>query len=209
MEMAGNRVKESGRKRLSFLKNRSLIVLMVIIVISIAFQVGFYFWLESQSYDRYEHHYRVTITPNSSAPFRIICPVPVNSIDKTYPEFIDELRLINGSAIFTNITAPYGEAIEVIGTGEVKLEWEASWSAKIEEGFSNLSMTSIQYGIGSSWIYSDSSNLCIRVVLISTHEYQVPPFYSSVSEGPSFEIRGYLATEGWQQLPISVGWMVS
>jgi hypothetical protein len=175
------------------------------------------------SADNYNHGFHIHIKPNSSAPFIIKCPFPVNSIGGSYPSFLDELRVTKGNAslsmekLFSDPPVNHdGGYLSIKGNGETEIDWEATWPAKTGSRYMNLSVTHLNNTEeawdstdGNSWVYSDSAIDEFTLSFESTHTYLVALFYGS-GGGPSYRTdpwRAHLSI-GYQKVPIEYGWII-
>ena len=118
--------------------------------------------------EKYTHSYEVSIKSNSTTAFTILCPIPLDKNNEPYPNFLDEVQVTEGNATTMLIGTESGNSstadtyLAVIGTGDVRIEWGASWSVKSGNMYLNLSgfvaNESIDlyyyYGEVNFWVYS-------------------------------------------------------
>lgn len=184
------------------LNKKALIFAIIIIVIFF----GLFFWMSPLGPDynkRVTHEYTVIINPNSVNQYRIMCSLPINLDGESYSEFIESITIEGIANISKNLTQ-YGEALEIIGTGDAIIKWVAEWSPKDHNSHWNLSMLLLEAkwsSEGFAWSYSENVDLRMRLF----HNYSYRYIHGFIGYGHWFDYEiDTIIPEGWGQVPVEI-----
>jgi hypothetical protein len=164
---------------------------------------------------RYSHPYHLTVEPNSTADFSIICPVPINSSGSLYPDFVSEIEVVSGDPEYLLIETEHGYGLQVSGSGYTKLTWEGRWKVSDGDWYLNLTMTNApcQWDYDTpdngfwSWIHSSNEPPRMRLSYSADRIHNEAPWFIS-GGGPNFRIAVTMTQEGWCQVLLDWGWKV-
>lgn len=204
-------------------QSRSDILIPVLsVAVVAAIVLGFlyvYGFLPFDDQGEYSHSFVLTIETDLLEEYVVMCPLPVDSTGLTYDGFMDELTGLDGEVSASIVETPYGRALEIRGSSNATLRWDADWD---DDGdwYRNLTMTFDDVnettsaawapwmsGMSGSWMYSDRGNLSLRLSYEALHTYLATPRWAS-GGGPCFDLMGtdgdrtYEAQAGWQLAPM-------
>ena len=165
----------------------------------------------------YSHSYTLRIDTDSAEGYTLRCPIPLNRTGEQYAAFMDELSIAYGDVDVTIVDTEHGKALEVTGSGNATLEWDASWDKEDGDWYLELSMTSgdafdFENDSRESWIYADRGNLSIGLSFFAEQTYNVSPTFMS-GGGPGYVLMGdeeyyTLRTQtGWQETVFEFYWL--
>jgi hypothetical protein len=192
----------------------AVVAVLAVVVLSGLYLYGALPWLFDED-PRYSHSFSLTIDPNSTSEFLIICPVPVNASGSPCPMFVEELEVTSGAPNCLPVDNEHGCGLQVSGQGYTRLHWEGDWGEDEGDWYLNLSMTnapsSWDYDTPDegfwSWIYSSNETLGIRLSYSAEQIHNETPRWLS-GGGPGFYISLTTTEEGWCQAFLDYGWSV-
>ena len=153
--------------------------------------------------------YDYSVTIDSSDAFVVVCPLPADSFGAVCPDVVPSV-LVQGDASVSAIATPYGEGMEVEGTGQAVITWTYSyvyrWSTQsYADHYSNLSMLTSGYDSPGSTAFVSSEGADVNLSLSYAYDH----VYGNVgADFLRYEMSGNL-TAGWNSLHIEFDWMVS
>lgn len=191
----------SARYRLTLAAVASFVAISVVLALL--------YWPTSPFRERYvSYDYSVTI--DSSDAFVVICPQPADYYGVVCPDVIASV-LVQGDVSVSAVTTPYGEGMEVEGTGPAVITWTYSytyrWSTQsYVDHYSNLSMLrSGYYDVGGldALVFSEGPDVSLGL------SYQYDHTYGAVgADFLKYEASSGLVA-GWNSLQVDLDWMVA
>lgn len=154
--------------------------------------------------------YDYSVTIDSSEAFVVICPLPADYFGAVCPDVIPSV-LVQGDVSVSAVTTPYGEGMEVEGTGPAVITWTYSytymWSTQsYADHYSNLSMVgSGYYDVGGldALVFSQGPDVSLGL------SYQYEHIYGNVgADYLEYDASSGLVA-GWNSLHVALDWMVS
>jgi len=109
----------------------TIVIVLVIVLVAILSAFLYFNGLLGEN-PRYSHSFYLTIEPNSTSTFTIICPVPTNMSGSLYPDFVNEIEVVSGDPEYFLVETEHGTGLKVSGSGYTKLTWEGKW--KVDDG---------------------------------------------------------------------------
>jgi len=123
--------------------------------------------------DSYTSKYVVEITTTNNEKFEIYVPIVYNDENKEISSIMNVLE-ISGSCNYSIERTIHGNALKIVGNGDVTLKSEGS--EKIEFGFLNLINNTDSNGIRIDengnveyWLFIDDSNITINSIRVSCY----------------------------------------
>lgn len=198
----------------------TLVILVVLVVVlsgvlsAFLYLNGFSPWLFSEN-PRYSHSFYLTIDPNSTSEFTVVCPVPVNESGSQYPGFIYEIEVTSGDPAYMLVETAYGLGLQVSGQGHTSLHWSGNWRIGDGDWYLNMTMTNAPCdwnydapdGGFWAWVHSSSSIVLIRLIYSADRVHNETPLFAS-GGGPIFRLSKYGSGDGWEQVPLDYGWKI-
>lgn len=181
---------------------RNNIRMAVILVVAVLVTAGTLALVKDYIYDSeswIEHSYSVSIDALTTDAYWVMCPVPCDSDGAIYEGFLDELEVVDGTAVLTLLDTEHGRALVIQGQGDLELEWNASYTSGSIDGEKLQTMTmteNLDWDTATSWVYSDSGGISIEI-------HRTSSWREMVSGGiPSGGLAGYVLTTE----PEGAGW---
>lgn len=184
----------------------ALIALLLVVVVSLALL----YWPTSPFRPRHVNYdYSVVIEADSSDEFLIICPLPADYVGTVCSDVVPSIG-VEGNAIVTEVTTPYGDGLQVEGTGSAVITWTYSFTYRsstqgVYDHYSNLSMLSDGYELYGAYafIFSEDADTNLSLVYAYAHVYG-----TLGADWLRYQVSGNL-TNGWNELPVDLDWIVS
>jgi len=202
----------SGRKE----RKRRVVVIVSVVIVSVIILAAFVYWYHSRSSSErngtYSHEYSLKVEANTTEEYIIRLPVPNDSSGRMPHDFLSELEVIKGVAVFALGDYENETCLEIRASGYLEIEWDKAYPASWNERYGNLTMTTGAEGWRThdpcySWIYSSRNDIKMTFYYSSIHHYMASPWFAS-GGGPTFYFSEYFYWQGWQQITIDYGWLI-
>ena len=154
--------------------------------------------------------YDYSVTVDSSGVFVVVCPLPADYFGAVCPDVVPSV-LVQGDVSVSVVTTPYGEGMEVEGTGPAVITWTYSytyrWSTQsYADHYSNLSMLgSGYYDVGGldAFVFSQGPDVSLGL------SYQYDHTYGNVgADFLKYEASSGLVA-GWNSLQVDLDWIMA
>lgn len=99
-------------------KSTFIICLSISVIFVVGMSVFFVMIQKDTSYATYD----IIIKADERTSYSLIIPIPLNSNDDQPSELVKHLSIVNGSATFRVVDTPYGKALNLSGTGSVRVQ---------------------------------------------------------------------------------------
>ena len=209
-----NKMQLARSRKMKIMAITAVVSVSVIVVLVGLYLRGAFPWLFSEN-PRYSHSFYLTIEPDSTSDFTIICPVPTNSSGSFYPDFNSEIEVVSGDPEYLLIETEHGYGLQVSGSGYTRLAWEGKWKVGDGDWYLNMTMTNApcQWNYSTpesgfwSWLYSNNESHYVWLGYSAEKMHNETPTWLS-GGGPVFHISAMVTEEGWRQVLLDYGWGV-
>jgi hypothetical protein len=193
-----------------------LTVVIVLVVVLVAILSAFlYFNGLLGENPRYSHSFYLTIEPDSTSVFTIICPVPTNLSGSLCPNFVNEIEVVSGDPEYLLVENEHGTGLRVSGSGYTKLTWEGKWKVDDGDWYLNMTMTNApcQWDYDEpaegfwAWVGSEDASVHIRMTYSAERIHNESPMFVS-GGGPCFSLSMTTSGNIWEQAVLDYGWVV-
>jgi len=157
-------VASQSRPRRSWSVRKKAFVVAVVAAIIVGVGFGLSYFRESPWFfsPYVDYSYTVAVVSDKADQFRVLCPFPANAEGEICSRALTSLS-ITGSANTAQVTTPYGQALEIVGSGLVMVTWNShSELPGPWEGYKDYRYLSMTNGVGydaNASIYSDSEDI--------------------------------------------------
>jgi len=178
----------------------SIILVLILIIAAWAFQL----WYEE--YNKPKDHqwiyaYTVSIKPNCTEQFSIVCSIPIYDNGTVPAHLIEEIH-VKGNATINTTETPYGLGLRVWGDDSVIIHWEKIYYSeeglRIKPSMMEINKTS---DVGTAWIYSNISNVYITIFFNYSYGFSS----SNIRYGSwgCYEVQEWLFS-GWNEVDVKL-----
>ncbi len=187
---------------LTFDIKKIIISIVLALILIIAAQT--FLWYEEYNKpkdDQWSYAYTVSIRPNGTEPFSIVCPILIHD-NGTVPAHLIEEIYVEGNATINITETPYGLRLRAWGNGPVFIQWEKIYYS--EEGlYIKPSMMEINKttDTGTAWFYSNISNVYITTFF--NYSYGFSSGNIRYASRGSYEIQDWLSS-GWNKVDVKL-----
>jgi len=180
---------------------KSIPVVAVALLIAFALVLTLLYSLETTFRERHvSYEYAVIIEPDASGQFTLVCSLPANYDGMAYPNVLSSMT-VDGDVTISKVTTPYGDGLEVVGTGPTIITWSHNFTYRtstqnIHDHYSNLTMLDIGYTRGNAYVYIEGPGANFSL------SYHYDHVYGNVgADFLSYAVTGDLVA-GWNTLSV-------
>lgn len=206
MGMDGTVKPRSTRRLRPICKNISVAAIAVGIATAIALTLLYY--PASPFRERHvSYEYTVIIEPDAVGQFAVVCSLPADYGGTVNPNVLSSM-IVEGDVTISKVTTPYGDGLEVVGTGSAAITWGHHFTYRTStqnmyDHCSNLSMLDIGYRPGNAFVHLEGASASFSLMYSYSHVYG-----NLGADFLRYQVTGNLTT-GWNTLPVDFRHMVS